>query len=211
MSEQPQIPAGYKQRRDGSLVPVEKIKEQDLLRDQLVMDLINRAKPLNAALAEFKKLALQDIEDLVTIAGERYDVFLGGNKGNVSLLSYDGRYKVARCISDNVRVTESIEACKALVQQCTDRWKASANSPDAENLAIVADAAFRTTRSGNISVPKLIDLLRWPIDDPEWKQAMAALRDALIVDGTSVYVRLYERIGDSENWRAITLDLASAG
>lgn len=209
MSEQTQIPEGYKQRRDGSLVPVEKIKEQDLLRDQLVMDLINKAKPLNAALAEFKKLALQDIEDLVTIAGERYDVFLGGKKGNVSLLSFDGRYKVTRGISDNIRVTESIEACKALVQQCTDRWKGE--SRNAENLAIMAEAAFRTTRNGSISVPKLIELTRLEIDDPDWKQAMVALRDALIVDSTSVYVRMYERIGDSENWKAITLDLASAG
>ncbi|GAO71347.1 hypothetical protein CSE6_015_27840 [Comamonas sp. E6] len=55
---------------------------------------------LHQELTEFKKDTLGEVADLVKIAGERYDVILGGKKGNVSISSYDGKYKVQRSIAE---------------------------------------------------------------------------------------------------------------
>lgn len=55
----------------------------------------------------------------------------------------------------------------------------------------------------------MLDLLRIDIDDAEWKKAMQALKDSITANGTATYVRVYERIGSSDQYKAIPLDLAA--
>lgn len=156
-------------------------------------------------MADFKKFALTEIADLVTVAGDRYGINLGGKKGNVSLLSFDGRYKVTRQYREVVAFTEEIEAAKALIDSCLERWSEGANI----NIKAVVSQAFRTNTKGEIKTGKVLDLMRMDIDDEEWTRAMNALKDALQSVGTAVYVRLYERVGESDNYRPISLDIAS--
>ncbi len=203
--DQLRIPEGYRQNAKGDLVPEANIKEQDLLRDQVVLSLAAKALDVNKALAELKALALGDIEDLVTISGERYGVKLGGKKGNVSLVSFDGRYKVQRQFREVVAFTEEIEAAKALIDSCLFRWSEGANT----NIKAVVSQAFRTNTKGEIKTGKILDLMRLKIDDEEWELAMCALKDALQSVGTAVYVRVYERVGQSDQYRAIPLDIAT--
>ena len=84
------IPEGYMKNALGHLVPRANVREQDLMRDDVARSLAGEASVLNKALTAFKKKALGDIADLVKIAGERYDVVLGGKKGNVCINTYDG-------------------------------------------------------------------------------------------------------------------------
>lgn len=205
MSTEHTIPDGFMQKPNGDLVRVENVREQDLLRDQLVRDLVPKAIAINEALAAFKTCALDDIADLVTIAGERYGANLGGTKGNVSLTTYDGQYKVQRAYREVVQFTEEIEAAKALIDNCLARWSEGAN----ENIQAVVSQAFRTNTKGEIKTGKVLDLMRLDIQDEEWEQAMSALKDALQSVGTAVYVRVYERIGKTDQYRPIPLDLAS--
>lgn len=199
------VPEGYKCNAAGHLVPEANIKEQDLLRDDLVNGLTAKAIALHDALTAFKEEALTEIRDLVTVAGDRYGVNLGGKKGNVSLLSFDGRYKVTRQYREVVAFTEEIEAAKALIDSCLERWSEGANI----NIKAVVSQAFRTNTKGEIKTGKVLDLMRMDIDDEEWTRAMNALKDALQSVGTAVYVRLYERVGESDNYRPISLDIAS--
>lgn len=202
---QPHIPEGYLQNAQGHLVPVENISEQDQLRDQLVSELVPKAQDLHAALKAFKDQALTDIDDLVAIAGERYGAKIGGKKGNVSLTSYDGQFKVVRAFREVIAFTEEIEAGKALIDACLRRWSADADP----HLLAVVEQAFRTNTKGEIKTGKILDLMRLEIDDDEWQRAMQALRDAMKNTGTAVYVRLYERVGKSDQYKPIPLDLAA--
>lgn len=204
MQQDNDVPAGYMRNASGHLVPASKVREQDLLRDQAVKDLVARARELNAALAAFKQESLRDIADLVAIAGERYDLWLGGKKGNVTLLSFDGSLKVARHHSDVITFSEELESAKAIIDNCIRRWSEGSS----ENIQAIVSQAFRTNNKGEIKTGKVIELMQLDIDDPEWKLAMSALRDALHVSGTSTYLRFHERIGDTDKWRAIPLDLA---
>lgn len=202
---QPHIPEGYLMNAQGHLVPVENITEQDQLRDQVVNELVPIALELRDQMQAFKSRALQDIDELIDIAFERYGAKIGGKKGNVSLTSFDGEYKIVRENREVIAFTEEIEAGKALIDNCLRRW-----SEDAEPhlLAVVAQA-FRTNTKGEIKTGKILDLMRLEIDDDEWKRAMQALRDAMKNNGTAVYVRVYQRVGRSEQYRPIALDLAS--
>lgn len=205
MMNTPTIPAGYLQNASGHLVPETQVREQDKLRDLTVRELVEKAKSLNAALAEFKKTALSEIADLIQIAADRYEITIGGRKGNVSLTSYDGRYKVQRHMADQISFTEELEAAKTLIIECIDRWSEGANP----HIRALIDRAFRTDTKGQIKTAAVLELLRLDIDDEAWQRAMEALKDSIQTIGTAVYVRVYERVGATDQYRQITLDLAS--
>ena len=101
------VPAGYMQDAKGRLVPISSVKPIDLLREDLVLQLVEQAKLLNQALREFKDTAFGDIAAFVQTSAEQYGATLGGKKGNVTLHSYDGRYKVVRQAQDNIRFDET--------------------------------------------------------------------------------------------------------
>lgn len=205
LEAQPNPLDGYVKNASGHLVPADQVREQDLLRDQVACALTRRALVLNAALSKFKKDALADIADLIRISGERYGASLGGKKGNVSVISYDGAVKVQRSYAERIAFTEELEAAKALINACIARWSEGANP----HIRALVDRAFRTDTKGQIKTTAVLDLLRLEIDDAEWKRAMEAIKDSIQAVGTAVYVRVYQRIGDSDQYRPIPLDLAA--
>lgn len=196
---------GYVRNASGHFVPEDEVSEHEKLRDATVRMLAERAELLHAQLAEFKKKALADIADLVSIAAEKYDVKLGGEKGNVTLVSYDGEYKIIRAYAEIIQFSEEVSAAKALIEQCMESWGEGSNN----HLRVIADRAFRTNQNGELKTSRVMDLMAAPIDDPDWQRGMKALRDAIQVTGTAVYVRFYKRMGNSDKYQALPLDLAS--
>lgn len=199
------IPEGYMRNALGHMVPADKVREQDKLRDATVRALVADAIKANKLLKAFKAKALADIADLVKISGERYQVVLGGKKGNVNLISYDGQYKVVRSMADRIVFTEEIEAAKALINSCIDRWSEGAN----DNIRVLVDRAFSKDKTGQLKTASVLELMRLDIADNEWKRAMEAIKDSIQTTGTAIYVRVYERVGDSDQYQAIPLDLAA--
>ena len=199
------IPEGYLKNAAGHLVPRANVREQDLLRDEVARNLASLGAILNQQLAAYKKQALADVADVVRIAAEKYGVDLGGKKGNVTLTSFDGRYKVQRSVAELIQFTEEIEAAKALINACIARWSEGAN----DNIRVIVDRAFRTDTKGQLKTSAIMELMRLDIEDEQWKLAMEAIRDSIQTNGTATYIRLYERIGDSDQYKAIPLDLAA--
>lgn len=199
------IPEGYMRNAAGHLVPVEQVREHDKLRDEVARELAAEAEELHQRLKAFKAKALGDIADLVSIAAERYEVQLGGKKGNVTAATYDGQYKVMRSYAERVTFTEELEAAKELINDCIMRWSEGANA----NIRALVDRAFRTDSKGQIKTTAILELLRLEIDDDGWQRAMQALKDSIQSAGTAVYIRVYKRIGDSDQYRAVPLDLAA--
>lgn len=207
MADQKSTPAseGFLLNALGHYVPREQVREHDLLRDEAVRALAEKALAINKALVEFKSVALADIADLIKISAERYGVKMGGEKGNVSVTTYDGRYKIQRTYAERITFTEEIKAAEKLIYQCIQRWGEGANP----YIRTFADRAFRANSKGELKMSEVLDLLRYEIDDEEWVQAMQAIRDSIQAIGNAVYVRVYERIGQSEKYRPVTLDLAA--
>lgn len=198
------IPQGYMRNAMGHLVPEDQVRDQDKLRDQVTRELADAAKALSLALKNFKKKSLGDVADLISIAGERYGVQMGGKKGNVTIATYDGQYKVQRSYADRLTFTEEMEVAKVLVYDCIRAWSKGADT----HLMAIVDRVFSPNRNGQIKTSDVLDLLRLEIDDDNWKAAMKAVKDSIMVSGSAVYIRVYERIGESDNYKAIPLDLA---
>lgn len=198
------VPEGYMRNAQGHLVPLAQVREQDKLRDQVVQDLVKEALDINQRLKAFKARALADIADTIQIAADKWDINLGGQKGNISLSSFDGQYKLQRVYAERISFTEELEAAKEIFSRCLDRWTEGANN----NVRALVDRAFRANKNGQIRTAELLGLLRLEIDDEEWQRGCDALRASISITGSTVYVRVYQRIGDSDQYRAISLDVA---
>ncbi len=198
-------PEGYMRDSQGRLVPMEMVKPIDQARDQLVQELVDSALYVQARLREFKKGCLEDIQAFVDLSAEEYDTALGGIRGNVSLVSYDGRYKIQRSIADHLTFDERLQVAKQLIDNCIHRWSDGARS----EIRVLVQDAFQTDKEGRINTGRVLGLRRLDISDPEWKQAMQAISDSVQVSGSKTYVRLYRRVGNSDQWEQISLDIAA--
>ena len=64
----------YKKDAKGNLVPLENIREIDLLRDELVQEIATKARAVQDNLIAFKREAMDDIAAFVQLSADRYDV-----------------------------------------------------------------------------------------------------------------------------------------
>lgn len=199
------VPKGYMQDGQGRLVPVDQVREIDRARDELVREIVANAKEAQQHMSRFKAGAMADIGAFVELSAERYQAKVGGNKGNVTLMSFDGRYKVQRAISEYIVFDEGLQAAKALVDECIHRWAEGSSN----EIRALVEYAFKTDKEGNVSTSRIIGLQRLAIDDAQWKQAMQAITESMQVAGTKAYIRLYERQGDSDQYVPIPLDVAA--
>lgn len=201
------IPPGHRENALGHLVPEEQVREIDKLRDELVQRLVARARLLSAQIASEKRLFFSEIDAFVSLSLSEYGIERGGKKGNVTLISYDGRYKIERAVAELIKFDERLQAAKALIDACLNDWTADSRT----ELRTIVQDAFRVDQSQNIRVQQILGLRRFDISDERWKLAMTAISESIMIVGSKSYVRFHERIGNTDRWRQIPLDIASAG
>ena len=194
----------YRKDAKGNLVPVDNIKEMDLLRDELVMELAGKARSVQEKIVDFKRGAVEDIAAFVQLSADRYDVSLGGKKGNVTLHSFDGKYRVNLAMQDTLVFDEGLLAAKTLIDECINEWTEGSRT----ELKTLINAAFQVDKEGNISTARVLGLRRLAIKDEKWQRAMDALSDSLQVHTSKQFVRIYERGQDGE-YQVMNLDSAT--
>lgn len=203
----PTTPDGYRTDAQGRLVPLAQIKQIDLMRDEVIRELMARAAVLNRQLALFRAEAHDSLQAFAELSAEKYGAKLGGKKGNLTLVSFDGRYKIQRAISDQLVFDERLQAAKVLIDECINGW---ANGAAPELRALINDA-FQVDKSGLIDTARVLSLRRIDIKDERWLAAMEAIGDSLKVASSRSYIRFYERSSDTlGTYVGLNLDLANA-
>lgn len=193
----------YRQDAKGNLIPLENIKETDLLRDELVMEIVAKAQAVRDNIAAFKQSAMDDIAAFAQLSAEKYGAKLGGTKGNIRLMSFDGAYRIALAMQDTLTFDERLVAAKALIDECINEWTAGSRP---ELKALINDA-FQVDKEGNISTTRVLGLRRLSIDDEKWHRAMDALSDSVQVQTSKPFVRVYRREANGE-YSLMSLDIA---
>ncbi|WP_447041028.1 DUF3164 family protein [Vibrio parahaemolyticus] len=193
----------FRTNAQGHLVPLSQIKEIDLLRDDVVSNIVEAAKQLQTVMAEFKASSMAQVADFVDLSAQEFDVKYGGTKGNVTLLSFDGKYKVQRSIGEHRVFDERIQAAKAKIDECIKRWSEGSS----DQIKALVDLAFRVDKQGNIDVNQVLSLRQLNINDSDWIEAMDAIADSIKVVGKTPYLRVYERQSDGQ-YKQIALDIA---
>lgn len=199
------IPKGYWRDANGSLVPISKIKDIDKDRHQCVTALSEAAKNASASLVAFKLSAMQAVNEFVERSLAQYEVKHGGKKGNITLVSFDGRYKIVRSMQDAVTFDERLQAAKALIDECVKTWSKGSN----DNIKVLVNNAFQVDKQGSVNTGRILNLRTLKIDDEKWLRAMQAIGDSMKVASTKPYIRFYELDPRSGDYAPISLDVAA--
>ena len=199
-----EVPEGYMRNSKGGLDPIELVKEIDIKRNDLVMGIVTQAAEASKHLADIKQKFMQDIESFVRVSEKAYGIKKGGTKGNMTFLSYDGKYKVVVAINENVVFDERLQIAKQLIDECIQTW-AEGSLPEIK--ALVQDA-FYVGKSGKIDKNRILGLRRLDIKDKKWQKAMQAISDSLQVSGSKQYIRIYQRV-DGDRYDLLNLDIAA--
>lgn len=202
---QPVIPQGYRADPKGCLVPESMIKPIDRARDELVQELAKRAQKVSESLRRFKTQAFEDINAFVELSAEQYGVALGGKKGNLTLFSFDGAFKVQVAIAEHMVFDERLQAAKHLIDECIIDWSQGSR----DEIKVLVQSAFQTDKEGKINTGRVLALRRLDIRGDKWQMAMLAIAESLQVVGSKEYVRFYERIGNTDQYQPISLDVAA--
>jgi hypothetical protein len=190
----------------GALIPAEIVKPTDQLVDEQVRKIMGFAVPLNAQVARFKQHTLNDVADLMAVLAQEYSTKIGGEKGNVTLTSFDSTLQVKVQVQERLTFGPELQAAKALV----DEYLTELTEDSGPELRGIVHHAFRTDQSGLVNRAELFRLLRYEIPDERWQSAMRAIKDSIRVDGTKEHVRFYRRADARARWEAVTIDVADA-
>ncbi|EOG9540523.1 DUF3164 family protein, partial [Salmonella enterica] len=146
---------------------------------------------------------MQRIGDFVDLSASEYGVTYSGTKGNVTLPSFDGSRRVVRATGEHRVFDERIQAAKKMIDACIAKWSTGAN----ENLIAIVNRSFRANKQGMIDVNEVLALRDLDIPDAEWQEAMRAVVDSITVNGSSTYLRFYQRENGKE-YKQLSLDIA---
>ncbi len=189
----------------GRQVPVSMIKKFDLKRHDLVCSIMQRAFAERERLAEFKQQVWEEIQSFVDESAKDSGAKkLGGKKGNITLTSFDGRYKLIVAVNDGILFNEKLQIAKQLIDECISKWSKNARP----ELKVLVDDAFNVGKNGLVSTGKVLGLRRLNITDATWRRAMDAITESIQVVSSKTYMRFYER-QDDESYKQIPLDVAS--
>ena len=203
-ADKPAVPPGYWMSATGSLVPIAKVKPIDKERDKLVRHLMGQACELNSTLAEFKVHVMSLIHEFVKRSAQEYGKTIGGAKGGLVLNSYDGSMRVLVQVADTIGFDERLQVAKQIFDDVAIRWGRTARG----EVKAILNLAFKTNRSGQLSVARVLELRKINSDDPDWQTAMKIVNDSIQVVSSKPYVRFYVR-DEAGQYRPLPIDIAA--
>lgn len=190
----------------GDRIRLTNISEVDQMKDEVTRRLVAGAKLIQDAMADFKALALEEVMATKALLFEKYEAKIGGKKGNITLKSFDGTQEVQVSVAEQISFGPELQAAKALIDECIEDWAEGAN----DNIRTLVEDAFQVNKAGRIDTGRVFGLRRMNMKDRDgnpdarWGRAMDAIADAVRVDGTTTYVRFYDRALGG----AVSLDFA---
>jgi hypothetical protein len=188
----------------GRQVPASLVREIDKLRDQTVRRIAEEALKMKETLTEFKHRIRDDIYTFVELSANEYGRSWGGQKGNITLSTYDGRYRLMVAVSDQLAFDERLQVARKIIGECLDKWSDGARP----EIRVLVNDAFQVDKAGKISTARVLGLRRLDIQDPDWQEAMKAITESIQVSGSKQYLRFYER-DEQGGYVQVPLDVAA--
>lgn len=193
---------------DGGGMPLDLVKTEHWLEDQMVRKIIAFAKPLSAEIARFKRHTRADIAEFDRTLEAKYGLVKRGRagKGNQQYKTIDGLMMVETRVNDVTEFGPQLQVAKQLLDECLLEWVAEGR---AEIQAIVTKA-FNTDQAGKINKNAIIALTKIESDDPRWQQAMEAIHEAVRVIGTKERLSFSFKPSRDDDWVTISINIADA-
>ncbi len=178
----------FREDSRGALVPETSIKPQDILKDDLVEESAAKIIALEGEMRKVKNEVLEAIRTYIDLIGEKYGVKLGGQKGNIQLVSLDGKTKILISISERISLNENVIAAKELI----DQYLEDAIKGSSADIKQLVTSAFRV-KQGSLDARSILRLRQLNIEDERWRKAMDIIADSIVIQSSESYLRLYRK------------------
>ena len=195
---------GYMENSIGHLVPDRLVAPLDRRRDEVVRRIVEEGMKLSVSLAAYRRGAHEACETFLEESAAKYDTQLGGDKGNVTLTSFDGSLRLSLATYDRMTFDERLQIAKKLIDECVKKWTRNTRK---EPRALI-EAAFQVDKKGRLDPHRLLSLRKLNIKDEQWEKAMEALTESIQTSRSKQYLRLQRRRADG-GYENIPLSLAS--
>lgn len=191
----------------GHLVHLDSISAADLLEHEMVYTITGYGIELSGYMARFLAHSRNDLTtyDLVLLQDYNIDAGARSRRGNRTYTSFDGLRRIEVKMQDRKSFGPSLETARTGLDDMIRRHGAGASTI----LTTLVNMAFGLgDKDDKVDVAAITALRRLTFDDPAWPGIRKALEDAIRMDGTKEYLRLFQRRSQDAKWEPIRLNLA---
>lgn len=192
----------FREDSRGAWMPESSIKPQDILKDDLVESAADKIVDMRDKMKQLNQEIKDEIRAYIELIGEKYGVRLKGNKGNITLTSYDGKTRIVISISESIYLDENVIAAKELIDEYLEDEIKDASF----DIKQLVTSAFRV-KQGVLDVRSILKLRSLRIEDERWKKAMDIIADSIVVKSSKSCLRLYKQ-NDEGIMEYVPLDFA---
>lgn len=193
----------YYKKANGTLVPEDQVKDSDRLRDQFVLEAAEKIMDIRTQMIRVKAEILDGIEAFMQTMSESYGVKLGGEKGNLSFTSFDGRVQLKYYRNDYLTFNEGIHIAKKLI----DEFLEDITKDSSRSIKQIVNSAFNL-KQGRMDVKAILKLREINETDPRWVKAMQIIDESKQWNEGSRALRLYIR-GKTGEMELVPMDFTS--
>lgn len=158
----------------GRQVPLSIIPKHTLERDALVKQLFAEAKSFSDKKYDFYSAMFHAVENFQMEAATRHNVKIGGEKGHITLTSYDGHIQIVIDINRKIQFNEmlgaSLEKAAKIVHKHAENGTPFIKS--------IANWLIDGWDVKNLPAFKLMMLVHANIDDQEWPEVRKMLEES---------------------------------
>ena len=162
-----------------------------------------KAKNLNKRLDAFKNELLQQSDALYAVMEADANVRTG-EKGNYSIISFDGLTKVEISVQNRIEITEEMSFAKAKFKEYEQEILKDVKDHE---VTLFINNAFKMT-NGKLDVRRIIDLINLNIKHPLFKEARELAIKGMHSKASKRYARIWIT-DDNGEMKAIELNFSS--
>lgn len=188
----------------GNRVPKNLINTLDLIRDEEVKSIVFAAEDLQAEIKRIKELIWDKITSYIELAYDTYQLKPGGQKGNVTLMSYDNQYKVSIQINESFAFNEQLQVARQILIECLREWTEDGR----DELKFFVEQTLHVDKQGNVNRWQIMRILKFESKDPRFQKAQLAIKNAIMPVDAKEYIRIHKR-NKMGHWEYINLNFAS--
>jgi len=190
----------------GREVPYAWVPKYDRVRDQRVNRIVDRFTKARSFLERLMSDTLADLDAITsaqTEAGKE-----ASEKGNLQVSSFDGMKTVSLNVRYEIHLDERVIKAREMMLEYARGIQAKLSGPEAKALEALIDWAFQSTRSGALSVARVLSLMRQDVPAKEWQEAKRLLSESMETRRGKSYLSVTTRPSRQHDPVPIRLDLA---
>ncbi|TZF81794.1 DUF3164 family protein [Pedobacter sp. BS3] len=192
-----------KKEADEAAERKQKREQYEVLRDETVTNIVNKAAALKDALKDFKAAVWSDLETLYKLLQEHSQRHADG-KGSFTLETSCSNFKVQYKRQDNTRFDErATQAERHILDFLTSQF-----GDDSATSKLVRKLLER--KKGQLDKDQVLHLISMKdeFDNENWRKGIELLQESIVPGETRYYAQFFVKSQDGENWMPIVLDFA---